>query len=414
MTAARGAVWPVPDAAIRLRRLTTRDFRNLARLELEPPAAGLAIVGENGHGKTNLLEAVYYFMLLRSARGTRDAEVARFGAPGFFLSAEVEGGAAREVTVGFERQGRRKRVRLDGAEVPRLSDALGALPAVMVSPRDVSLVAGAPTERRRFLDVTLAVSDRRYLHALQQYRGALVRRNAALRAAQRSPGPGAEARAVVWEPALAEHGAALWAARAAWVAAQADRYAALAAAIGERGTPALRLTTSSPAALDAADRRAALADALAARRAHDLRRGLTSVGPHRDDLALTLDGRELRLFGSAGQQRTGAIALRLLEAATLREHVGAPPLMLLDDPFAELDARRAERILGLLEEAGLAQVLLAVPRVADIPAEFTRLERVGIREGALVPVERMGSGVHVVPGAPRAADAPGGASEAAG
>lgn len=155
----------------------------------------------------------------------------------------------------------------------------------------------------------------------------------------------------------------------------------------------MRLVSNTPAVLDAADRREALASAFAARRAHDLRRGLTSVGPHRDDLALTLDDRDLRLFGSAGQQRTASIALRLLEAETLRARIGAPPLMLLDDPFAELDARRAERILGLLDESGLGQVLLAVPRVADIPAEFTRLERVGILDGELAAApanERVG------------------------
>ena len=383
----------MPDAAVRLTRLSTRGFRNLSRIDLRPPPAGVVIVGENGHGKTNLLEAAYYFMLLRSSRGARDADMVQFGRDGFFISAELEGGGAREVSVGFEKQGKRKRVRMDGAEVPRMSSALGSLPSVMVSPRDVSLVSGPPSERRRFLDVVLAVTSRRYLHALQHYRGALARRNAAIRAVQRSSGSGGEEKAAVWEPALAEHGAVLWQERAEWVRTHRARYASLCTAIGERGASGMRLVSNTPAVLDAADRREALASAFAARRAHDLRRGLTSVGPHRDDLALALDDRDLRLFGSAGQQRTASIALRLLEAETLRARIGAPPLMLLDDPFAELDARRAERILGLLDESGLGQVLLAVPRVADIPAEFTRLERVGILDGELAAApanERVG------------------------
>ncbi|HLV24885.1 MAG TPA: DNA replication and repair protein RecF [Gemmatimonadales bacterium] len=385
MTAAPEAVLPVPDAAVRLLRLTTREFRNLTRTELRPPPAGAVIVGENGHGKTNLLEAAYYFMLLRSSRGARDSDMVQFGRDGFFISAELEGGSAREVSVGFEKQGKRKRVRMDGAEVPRMSSALGSLPSVMVSPRDVSLVSGSPSERRRFLDVVLAVTSRKYLHALQQYRGALSRRNAAIRSAQRSSGGGDDGRAAVWEPALAEHGAVLWEERAEWVRTHHERYAALCTAIGERGESAMRLVSSPPAALEAGDRRDALAAALAARRAHDLRRGLTSVGPHRDDLMLTLDERDLRVFGSAGQQRTASISLRLLEAETLRARIGGPPLMLLDDPFAELDARRAERILGLLGESGLGQVLLAVPREADIPEEFTRLERMLVRDGELMP-----------------------------
>jgi DNA replication and repair protein RecF len=114
-----------------------------------------------------------------------------------------------------------------------------------------------------------------------------------------------------------------------------------------------------------------------------MRRGLTHVGPHRDELELTLDDKDLRLFGSAGQQRTAAIALRMLEAATLREHTGAEPVLLLDDPFAELDIRRSARILVLLEERGLGQTILVVPRESDIPAGLKRLQRMTIREGQI-------------------------------
>ena len=128
-----------------LRSLALRDFRNLGRLDVALPDEGVAIVGENGQGKTNLLEAVYYLHLLRSARGARDVDIVRFGAPGFHIGARAEGGAQHELSVGFERTGRRKRVKLDGAEPARLSDALGALPCVLFSPADVELVAGAPS-----------------------------------------------------------------------------------------------------------------------------------------------------------------------------------------------------------------------------------------------------------------------------
>jgi DNA replication and repair protein RecF len=131
--------------------------------------------------------------------------------------------------------------------------------------------------------------------------------------------------------------------------------------------------------------RAALERGLADKRALDLKRCVTHVGPHRDDLHLLLGGRDLRVYGSAGQQRTAAIALRMLEAATLRNHAGAEPLFLLDDPFAELDTRRAHRILELLGDAGggLGQTILVVPRASDIPEELTRLERRTIREGTI-------------------------------
>jgi DNA replication and repair protein RecF len=388
---------PRPVPRVELRRLTVRDFRNLERVDLAVPPDGLTVVGENGHGKTNLLESVYYLELLRSVRGARDADLVRFGAGGFHVAAEVAlpaGDAdrmdrivSREVGVGFDRVGKRKRVRIDGAEVPRLSDALGAVPSVIFSPGDVVLVAGSPSERRRYLDVALALTSRRYLAALQAYRGALVRRNAALRDAARS-GRG-EGRASVWEPALAEHGAVLWTERRRWVRQHAEEFARLCAAIGERAPMRLRYATALDVPADAegdsavAGARAALERALADKRPLDLKRGLTHAGPHRDDLELALGGRDLRLFGSAGQQRTAAIALRMLEAATLREHVGSAPLFLLDDPFAELDARRAHRILGLLGDAGLGQVLLVVPRASDVPAELTRLPRAGIQDGVL-------------------------------
>jgi DNA replication and repair protein RecF len=114
-----------------------------------------------------------------------------------------------------------------------------------------------------------------------------------------------------------------------------------------------------------------------------MRRGITHVGPHRDDLELTLDGRDIRLFGSAGQQRTAAIALRMLEAATLRDNVGAEPVLLLDDPFAELDVQRASRILVMLEDRGIGQTILVVPRESDIPPGLMRLERRAIRNGSI-------------------------------
>jgi DNA replication and repair protein RecF len=119
------------------------------------------------------------------------------------------------------------------------------------------------------------------------------------------------------------------------------------------------------------------------KRGLDMRRGVTHVGPHRDDLELTLDGRDIRLFGSAGQQRTAAIALRMLEAATLRDHAGAEPVLLLDDPFAELDVHRASRILLMLEDRGLGQTILVVPRESDIPPGLMQLDRMRITGGVV-------------------------------
>ena len=230
----------------------------------------------------------------------------------------------------------------------------------MFSPRDVELVAGAPSERRRFLDIVLALTSRRYLTALQQYRAALVRRNAALRDAARTW------RAAGWRappcgsrrsPSTAR---VLWSARVAWVERCAD---AVRDAVRERSASAATrgCATRPPPSTAAAGARGAsipdlaahLADALAAHRAADLRRGLTHAGPHRDDLDLTLDGHRaarIRLGWPAahGSDRAAAARGRYASCAP-----GSAPLVLLDDPFAELDAHRAARILELLGTSGV-------------------------------------------------------------
>ena len=218
----------------------------------------------------------------------------------------------------------------------------------MFSPADVELVGGAPVARRRYLDILLALTSRPYLTALQTlpWRPRSAKRGAARRGAHRA---GRRARDGVehrhWPRQAACSGANV---RSGWTAWPIP-YRTLCAAIGECGTATLRYAS----ALDArADPASAIAEALESRLALDLRRGMTQAGPHRDDLVLTLDGRDLRTFGSAGQQRSAAIALRMLEWETLRAACDAAPLLLLDDPFAELDVRRAARILDLLSDAG--------------------------------------------------------------
>lgn len=365
---------------IRLNRLAIRDFRNLERVDLDLPADGAVIVGDNGHGKTNVLESIYYLQILRSIRDARDQDLTRFDTAGFHILARANTPSEREIAIGFDRNSKRKKISIDGTEVPRMSDALGSLPSVMFSPRDLELVSGAPAERRRYLDLVLALTDKKYLHALQHYRANLARRNAALRNAARRGSSNSEAEISVWEPALAQHGSVLIERRAKWVKHSEAEFAQLLGRIGETGDS--RMSYVSPFAESEA-RHDVLLAAFEEKRALDMKRGLTHVGPHRDDLELTLDGRDLRLFGSAGQQRSAAIALRMLEAATLRDHTGAEPLLLLDDPFAELDIRRAARILLMLEERGPGQTILAVPRDADIPPGLMRLDRLQIRHGAI-------------------------------
>jgi DNA replication and repair protein RecF len=360
----------------RLGSLSIRDFRNIARADLDFPPEGVVIVGDNGQGKTNLLEAIYYFQLLRSVRGARDADLVRFGASAFHIRAAVSTQGEHELSAAFSRG--RKKIVVDGAEAKRLSGALGSLPAIVISPRDVALVSGAPSERRRFLDVVLALTSKRYLAALQQYRGALARRNAALRGVTR--GLQSEESVAAWEPALAANGAILLSERLSWMDRYEPEFTRISVAIGEPDSMTMRYVTSVSDPRDAIQE---LSDTLRRKRSLDIRRGLTHTGPHRDDIALQIDGHDMRTFGSGGQQRTAAITLRLLEADTLRTRSGSEPLLLLDDPFAELDARRSAHILTLLRESVTGQTILTVPRSGDIPADLSSLVRWRIHDGAV-------------------------------
>ncbi|MEX2178178.1 MAG: hypothetical protein WD801_05680, partial [Gemmatimonadaceae bacterium] len=192
---------------------------------------------------------------------------------------------------------------------------------------------------------------------------------------------GADAAIEVWDAPLSQHGAVLVRARHAWAGRVADRFAALCAAVGERAPARLEYHTSVDPAAERLDTE--LLAALAVKRDSDLRLGLTQTGPHRDDLTLLLGGRDLREFGSAGQQRTAAIALRMLEAESLRDARDTAPVFLLDDPFAELDAGRSARVLALLADIGPGQSVLAVPRASDIPRELTSLPLLRVDDGRI-------------------------------
>ncbi len=337
-----------------LSTVTIRNFRNLASVDVELPPNGVVIVGDNGHGKTNLLEAIYYLVLFRSLRGAMDRELVRFGEAGFF----VAGNATLRLTVGYEVAGRRKKVTADGKEIRKLSDAVGLVAAVALSPADRVIVDGGPAGRRRYLDVLLSLSDPPYLSALTDLRAAMKQRNAALKR-----GNAHEAQAFDLPVARASERVA--ATRFEWSRTWSSRFAELCQAMGESATPGMVYASRHWTPERGVE---GLLETLKLRIERDLRRATTTVGPHRDDLLLTLGERDTRRYGSAGQQRTAAIALRLLEAHALSVSHGTAPIALFDDVFAELDEDRQERLLLLIKESLPGQAIVTAPRDAEVPA----------------------------------------------
>jgi DNA replication and repair protein RecF len=249
-------------------------------------------------------------------------------------------------------------VGLDGSEPERLGDAIGRWLAVAFLPTDLHLVQGTAAERRHYLDRVLALAHPDYLRALTRYRAAVAQRNAALR--QRRPDL-----ARAFDGSLGAAGAVLVAARLEWAAAHAGPFGAACEALGEAAAVSLRYrgdeTLADPAAWPAALARAA---------ERDLARGGTTVGPHRHDLDLRLDGRPLREMGSTGQQRTAAIALKLRERETLAGASGEEPALLLDDVFAELDRDRQRRLATALLAGGARQTFITSPREDELPDAF--------------------------------------------
>jgi DNA replication and repair protein RecF len=357
--------------ALVCRRLRLRQFRNFAELELEFPTGGVAVIGDNGSGKTNLLESLYYLEIFRSFRGAVDEQLVRFGETVFHIRGWFEdtaNGDAFEITAAWDARARIKRVTVNGTEPARLSEAIGQVRAVVFSPSDMAIVAGAPAERRRFLDIVLSVNRPGFLAVLQRYRHVLRQRNAALRA-----GRGFEL-VEAWNPAFIDAGASIVAERADWIARNAEGFARRYRSVGDGAQARLdyRVGLRLEGA-DARDRGAVIAAFTAeterlADRERD--RGVTLMGPHRDDLLIATPADEgevdLRDFGSGGQLRTAAIALRMVEAESIRESRGCAPLVLLDDVFAELDPGRSRRILQMLEAEGHGQVILTAPKESDV------------------------------------------------
>ena len=359
-----------PLFSVQVAELTIRNFRNLAQLDLAVPSTGMVVVGDNGHGKTNLLEAIYYLVLFRSIRGVNDSELVRFGERGFFVGAD---GRVR-VTAGYELGQRRKKVTVDGQEIRKLGEAVGALTAVSFSPVDRVIVAGGPGGRRRYLDVLLSLSVPGYLASLSRMRVALKQRNAALRR-------GETAAARAFDDPFVAAAEFVVLARTAWVSQWSSRFGELCGALGEPGEVGVRYHSQSHAdSHDGTGLRALLDLALE----RDTRRGATTVGPHRHDLEITLDGRHLRSYGSAGQQRTAAIALRLLEAETLAKATNRIPIALYDDVFAELDDGRQARLVELIGETLPGQTVVTAPRESEVPTALLQRPRWRIRAGTIV------------------------------
>jgi DNA replication and repair protein RecF len=361
---------------MRIVRLSLRNFRSYAAADVELGPGVTVVTGRNGAGKTNLLDAIYFGCTGRSARTTNERELVRFGEHVTRVAVRTEDAdGPHELSVGFE-PGEPKRMAIDGQRVERLLDAPGRPLVSVFLPDRLELVMGTPSLRRAHMDQVVAALWPARVATRRAYAQALAQRNALL-----ARGSAAAASSLTaWDGELARHGIALMADRAAAVEEVAARFAERAEALGLDGDPRVAYRPRSKAVdVDA------LGGEFAARRASDLERGFTSHGPHRDDLALTREGRDLRAYGSQGQQRLGLLALLLAEREAIAASRDATPVMLLDDVMSELDRDRRGRLVALLRAGG--QSVITTTDLEHVPgATEPGVTRLAINEGGVLSV----------------------------
>jgi DNA replication and repair protein RecF len=378
-----------------VRQLAVTDFRSWEHAELDFDPGASVLLGPNGQGKTNLLEALGYLSTLGSHRVSTDAPLIRHGTQCAIVRTAVVH-AGRELTVELEiSPGRANRARLNRAPVRRPREVLGVLRSVLFAPEDLALIRGDPAGRRRFLDDLLVLRAPRLAGVQADYDKVLRQRVALLRSAGAARRPGDLGTLDVWDAHLARHGAQLLGARLELVGELAPEvgaaYRALAPPASSPAAPQpTQATQATPQALAAQLRyrsslgelghesgeagkvdvealEVAMLEQLARLRTMELERGVCLVGPHRDDLELELSGRSAKSYASHGESWSFALALRLGSYQLLRRG-GTEPVLLLDDVFAELDTHRRARLAEVALAAEQVLITAAVP--ADVPAEL--------------------------------------------
>jgi DNA replication and repair protein RecF len=359
-------------------QLSLTDFRSYASAELELSAGITALVGPNGHGKTNLVEAVGYVATLGSHRVAQDAPLVRQGAERAVVRAQIHRDGRPTLVEVEIAPGRANRARVNRGPVPRARDVLGLLRSVLFAPEDLALVKGDPGERRKFLDELLTARSPRFAAVRQDYDRVVRQRSTLLKSAGSAVrrGQGDIRTLDIWDQHLATSGAELLAGRLDLLTALSDpvRSAYQKVSLG-RQTAGLTykstLGDNLPAEVAQAPGggrellQARLLEATSRMRATELERGLCLVGPHRDDVVISLGSTPAKGYASHGECWSLALSLRLASYELLRHEAGGDPVLVLDDVFAELDAGRRARLAEMV--TGAEQVLITAAVGEDIP-----------------------------------------------
>ena len=371
-----------------LGRFKQSGFRNLALLDLEFDPHVNVFLGENAQGKTNLLEAIYFLALSRSHRTSNDREMIAFGQDFASLAGRVHKRQLDlDLRIVISKKG--KSAWVNRVEQARLSKYVGHLNAILFSPEDLELVKGAPSLRRRFMDLEFGQINPEYLYFASQYRQLLQQRNNYLKQLARRQASDQVLLGVLTEQVATAASELIW--RRYRYLADLNRYAAEAyRAISGQREELQVLYRPSAKEITAADQPAQIKQKLLDRFAEiaddELRRATTQLGPHRDDLEFQLDGKNAHLFASQGQQRTIALSLKLAEIQLIKQLTGEEPILLLDDVMSELDQNRQAALLNFIH--GQTQTFITTTDLDGISQEIVKQPRIFyIHSGKIIEKE---------------------------
>lgn len=330
-----------------LRKIAVRDFRNIVFQELSFSPNINCVSGNNGVGKTNLMDAIWYLSMTKSAFASSDRFNFRHGMDSFAISGTFDMGDGPLTRFSVQVDGKgEKKVRRDDKVYSRISDHIGVLPIVMVSPNDTTLVSESGDDRRRFVNSVLSQMDREYLSSIQQYNRLLAQRNRALKDGVRDEGL-----LSVFDERMEGVAGEVFSARDRFVEdlrpIVSDFYAALS---GGRETVSIAYQSDL--------RKGSLADQLKASRDKDFTLGYTTAGVQRDDFVFKMDGYSIRRCGSQGQQKSFLVSLKFAQYEIMRRGYGFPPAMLLDDVFDKLDMGRIANLLGMVAGNDFGQIFI--------------------------------------------------------
>ncbi|MDR1642751.1 MAG: DNA replication/repair protein RecF [Clostridiales bacterium] len=324
---------------MKIHKTTCANFRNLADSATELGPGANILVGDNAQGKTSFLEAIYLCATGRSLRASRERDMIRFGAEEAHAGVVMRKGQAEDRLDIHLKSNGRKAATLNDVPISRIGDLLGSLPAVTFSPEDLKLVKSGPGERRRFLDMELCQLDKVYCFDLQNYHRVMKQRNLSLKSIKRAPQAGDDLD--MWDSQMAVLGKRIMKRRQWFLDLIAPHARSMHEKVSE-SKEQLEVLYRPSVSDEEYEKK------LRANRERDTIFGSTSIGIHKDDMSISINGCDARSFGSQGQQRTASLAIKMAEIDLIRENKGTSPILLLDDILSELDSKRQGHLVGSL------------------------------------------------------------------